>query len=145
MLKACTYKVWFCLLASVFVAIATTVARLVVCPASSSSTCSNITVCTTSSSSVRAIPLTTLLLHYWGASLTPLLQRKRLRCKENQRNRISESIRRRCFQHRRLTSLLNQEILTILSKFTQYSERNYSVLQEVKEFDVRAKLCKYNR
>ena len=64
----------FCLLASVFVAIATTVARLVVCPASSSSTCSNITVCTTSSSSVRAIPLTTLLLHYWGASLTPLFE-----------------------------------------------------------------------
>ena len=32
------------------------------------------------------------------------MQRKRLRCKENQRNRISESIRRRCFQHRRLTS-----------------------------------------
>lgn len=34
MLKACTYKVWFCLLASVFVAIVTTVARLVVCSAS---------------------------------------------------------------------------------------------------------------
>ena len=62
----------FCLLASVFVAIATTVARLVVCPASSSSTCSTITVFTTSSSSVRAIPLTALLLHHWGASLTPL-------------------------------------------------------------------------
>ena len=71
-LKACTYKVWFCLLASVFVAIATTVARLVVCPASSSSTCLTITVFTTSSSSVRAIPLTALLLHHWGASLTPL-------------------------------------------------------------------------
>ena len=53
-------------------AIAITVARLVVCPASSSSTCSTITVFTTSSSSVRAIPLTALLLHYWGASLTPL-------------------------------------------------------------------------
>ena len=33
MLKACTYKVWFCLLASVFVAIASSTARLVVCPA----------------------------------------------------------------------------------------------------------------
>ena len=68
-----------------------------------------------------------------------------LRCKENQRNRISESIRRRCFQHRRLTSPLNQEILIILSKFTQYNDRNYSLLQEVGEFDVRAKLCRYNR
>ena len=34
MLKACTYKVWFYLLASVFVVIAITVARLVICPAS---------------------------------------------------------------------------------------------------------------
>ena len=72
MLKACAYKVWFCLLASVFVAIAITVVRLVICPASSSSTCSTITIFTTSPISVRAIPLTVLLLHHWGASLTPL-------------------------------------------------------------------------
>ena len=87
----------------------------------------------------------TLLGCFSYTTFATQMQRKRLRCKENQRNRISESIRRRCFQHCRLTSALNQEILIILSKFTQYNERNYSVLQEVGEFDVRAKLCRYNR